>query len=544
MTIKVTVGGARGAPGYKGDPGGNAMAVGLFTGIVGLTIPAGTNAIRTTGYSVVGVGGAFYKSTTNTGATFYRTQSADGQWWELAEPYPTVDQLNGVATNALSYGSVVRVADGESLTFSSLNLGSGQRVRGAALSTSLTSGAAVNMASGAVDVIIADSVFTGNPSNYINVNNPNVEGLRFINNRVTTTGYGVLDNSGAGGSDFAIYAFNEINAEADPIAFNHPAVTVSRRLALGNLLDVIPGGSGGSAGFAISVANTDDYIIVGNFVRESRLEAFHVEDGQSRGIIGFNTGTGLLGDGVHILAPSVSQGTADPLIVVGNHLNHTGTKSAFSGHIAVSDSDGTLALNIFDDFVVNGFGTGLSIGQQTEAYGLGVVLNANTALAAGVNGQGFGTLYCSNTAALFLGGAGAHAGTFISITVPTTILAKQGASFPGPSAERFRFPFSYSHTGNSTIQAFNICTMPSLFAGRVVIATATHSNDSIFYVGEITWDGTTLTLLNGVVKYNGAFSSASLAVTAGVLQFKFFSSAARSGLASADFGCPAIWYQN
>jgi hypothetical protein len=47
-------------PGMKGDPGGNAMAVGLFTAVSGLTISAGTDRIRTSGHSTVGWGGADY----------------------------------------------------------------------------------------------------------------------------------------------------------------------------------------------------------------------------------------------------------------------------------------------------------------------------------------------------------------------------------------------------------------------------------------------------------------------------------------------------
>jgi hypothetical protein len=49
-----------GAPGAKGDPGGNVMAIGLFTDGHTLTIPSGTDLVRTSGYSTVGIGSADY----------------------------------------------------------------------------------------------------------------------------------------------------------------------------------------------------------------------------------------------------------------------------------------------------------------------------------------------------------------------------------------------------------------------------------------------------------------------------------------------------
>jgi len=48
------------AASFKGDPGGNIMAIGLFAAAAGLSIPSGTDAVRTAGHSVNGVGIADY----------------------------------------------------------------------------------------------------------------------------------------------------------------------------------------------------------------------------------------------------------------------------------------------------------------------------------------------------------------------------------------------------------------------------------------------------------------------------------------------------
>jgi hypothetical protein len=49
-----------GTTGAKGDPGGNVMAVGLFSAASGLTIPTGTDIVQTAGYSASGTGHALY----------------------------------------------------------------------------------------------------------------------------------------------------------------------------------------------------------------------------------------------------------------------------------------------------------------------------------------------------------------------------------------------------------------------------------------------------------------------------------------------------
>ena len=69
---------------------GDPMSAGLFTELAGLCVPAGVSLIQTTGYSRLGVGSARYAATANTGATAWRVQTADGRWFELAEPVPDV----------------------------------------------------------------------------------------------------------------------------------------------------------------------------------------------------------------------------------------------------------------------------------------------------------------------------------------------------------------------------------------------------------------------------------------------------------------------
>lgn len=91
--------------GDRGDPGATTGAVGLFTAIATTNIPAGVDAITTTGHGVKGFGRATYVSRdapviggrVAALATPWRTQSADGRWWQLSpSPYVTFDQLGAI----------------------------------------------------------------------------------------------------------------------------------------------------------------------------------------------------------------------------------------------------------------------------------------------------------------------------------------------------------------------------------------------------------------------------------------------------------------
>jgi hypothetical protein len=77
---------------FKGDPGGNVMAVGAAMAMANISIPAGTDVVMTTGYTVKGDGGhAFYRRVTAQPVHPGRFQSLDGSWWEVL---PDAGEIN------------------------------------------------------------------------------------------------------------------------------------------------------------------------------------------------------------------------------------------------------------------------------------------------------------------------------------------------------------------------------------------------------------------------------------------------------------------
>lgn len=62
---QIVISAARGAQGYKGDPGGNVMSVGVAMAVANMVIPDGTDIIQVSGYSVPGIGRASYATSSD-----------------------------------------------------------------------------------------------------------------------------------------------------------------------------------------------------------------------------------------------------------------------------------------------------------------------------------------------------------------------------------------------------------------------------------------------------------------------------------------------
>lgn len=86
---------------FKGDPGGNVMAIGPYVDAPLMAVPIGTDLVRTSGYAVDGDGGAadFAYSAVEP-ATGPKFQDSAGRWFGLAEASPNSYQFGvGLADN-------------------------------------------------------------------------------------------------------------------------------------------------------------------------------------------------------------------------------------------------------------------------------------------------------------------------------------------------------------------------------------------------------------------------------------------------------------
>jgi hypothetical protein len=102
--------------GLKGDPGGNIMAIGLFTGAFALNIPVGTDVVRTAGYSVKGIGIADYVADAAVDAAYVavnpRTSfiSANARGFRLAAGIEVLAAQFGVLDTAADNAAALQAA--------------------------------------------------------------------------------------------------------------------------------------------------------------------------------------------------------------------------------------------------------------------------------------------------------------------------------------------------------------------------------------------------------------------------------------------------
>jgi|GEM_PF-1258209 len=95
-----------GLTGAKGDPGGNVMSVGLFSDLPGMSIPAGTDRVETTGWGLKGRGkGAYIDATGETldpaGEGIWWATTANARKFKLATTSPDVEQFGADPTGTL-----------------------------------------------------------------------------------------------------------------------------------------------------------------------------------------------------------------------------------------------------------------------------------------------------------------------------------------------------------------------------------------------------------------------------------------------------------
>jgi hypothetical protein len=90
---------------FKGDPGGNTMAIGLFTAASGLLIPEGTDLVQTSGYSVVGYGHARYAYDEDVDAAYVIAHprssfvSSNGRGFRLVEAPINIQSFGAIPGN-------------------------------------------------------------------------------------------------------------------------------------------------------------------------------------------------------------------------------------------------------------------------------------------------------------------------------------------------------------------------------------------------------------------------------------------------------------
>jgi hypothetical protein len=343
----------------------------------------------------------------------------------------------------------------------------------------------------------------------IHINTANVEDVEISNNEITATGFGILTNNNAKNCKNLNISFNKIySSQSDAIELNNPTTATGltsdsfkQVKVIGNTLTADEFGSGTTAGFAVGIANTRDVVVLGNIADKSRREGLHIEDDQENIIAVANVFNGNLADGCRILPMA----GAKPPTVSNNHFIKKDLTKTDSGIWRVFDVNGSLEVNLPNNYI-RGFDTGLWLDGKGYANINGCTIeDCNIGVKTGDNAIINGTVFTINTPTLVQGKSGAIIDKVISKTVPTTILQYIGtAGQEGATLKGFNAKTTYTSTAG-VANTINLFPLPSLMTGKIKIVR--NGADKIFYVADVSWDGTTLTVTNPLKKNAGVIGS-------------------------------------
>lgn len=371
--------------------------------------------------------------------------------------------------------------------------------------------------------------------------------------RVDSAGYSILSNENSDGSDgFVILGGVAASSTSDAVNFNHPGTAGSLATnynysSIGMLLS--------SGNFAYSISGTLGWVAIGNHIRTSTLEAFHIEHSQRRGIIGFNTVKAAVANGVQLLPPLTADPAADPVVVMGNSITHTGAPSTTIGINVVNNAQtpGYLISNSIVGNVLRDFGVGITQATSTQLVDNNVVIlnsSAGTGLQASRQSYMAGTnavqeFIPGTHVAVEIGAASTVGSVIINglraneyvlpAAVPPTILTHSDGRGTGGKCYGFFFKISGSHAGGGTdnINLFQ-CGANARMRGNLSVSLDNNVT-GLFYSAAVHWDGTTLTVgstlaENEIEQYAGAISAGIFNASAGLIRFNFNSTPALSGV--------------
>jgi hypothetical protein len=371
--------------------------------------------------------------------------------------------------------------------------------------------------------------------------------LSIVGSRIVSEGYAFLSNKKAKSLRDVVIAFSRIESnEADAICLNHPGDADARRVITAFNSLRAGGGenniSGATAGFGFSVAGTKGHITVGNTVEAARKEAFHIEDAQERGIVSLNIAESCIEDGVHVIA---GQSSGEPLVIIGNHLRHTGKKTGFFGFQAVDDKNGTVGPNAVIGNVFKGFGGGLRAGSLRTQHASGtIILECDYGVTASAGAAIQGENITRDTPILARGGAGSIIDTVWSEDAPAKILERTGGGSCGSMLKEWQGRWVLKHDGGGN-QVFGLFDLPTLAKGELSISATdgVTGKNGFFMTAEITWSNQQLSIENVLKDSPGDSSNIAWLGLNGKLAIRFGATSPRVLNAIVYFG-PGRWYVN
>jgi hypothetical protein len=419
-----------------------------------------------------------------------------------------------------------------------VTLGTTSKVQSLKLSTTTSLAEFLLTPANSTGVTLRDIEITGNSLAAFNENRVSCTNTSILNPRITATGVAILSNEQSDGSSNFYVIGGYLNSEADTVLFNHPGGEAPQPPSFStnfnyNLITTV---MSSTAGVAAQVSGTRGWKFIANHVTNAGgTAAFRCEHSQTKGIIALNTGAAITNNGVELSPPlevDVNAGIyAEPVVVLGNHLEHLSGGTAGKSGIAVPSTvpgvSTSLGGNTIIGNVVKNFDYGI-LTNDKPLYASGNVLrNAAVGVVVTRSGIQYGENLADGCTTLVEVNSAAIAGKVVSLYKPTNVASfGDGVRICGGMMKGFAFPVTFTSGGTSgagkKVDLFAIASSYRV-AGRLsILWDQGGAASGVMYSADVTWDGTTLTSANVISDSGGAvLSSFSFVDNSNQLAFQY-----------------------
>jgi len=378
---------------------------------------------------------------------------------------------------------------------------------------------------------IKDTVISGQ-SIGVHINKKNVKNINVQNSKISVSGgYPLLLNAETQGGENASFINNHVKTPSgDGIAINTPSETPDEFRGIrviGNFIDCGLEGDATNNGFAISVAQGKDVVIIGNVTKGARQEQLHIEDcSENVSVIG-NVFNNCNYDGARILNKKRSDTLYAKIpLVIGNHFKATNNKKTHRGLYRVFDSRGIVDGLNFTNNRLEGFDTGIWLegGGVINANGV-TIENCNVAVRA--SGKVKGSIVSSNTPKLL----SLWSRTEIDDISSLTPIDANGLFTNNLNANaiakinKFAYPLTtYTSLANTTnkVKLFKI---PRYMKGSIYAKVQVSGGSNfIDVIGDIEIIDNEITFTKGLSKSYGAYANANIVLSNGYVCLSYWTS--------------------
>ncbi|GGD76048.1 right-handed parallel beta-helix repeat-containing protein [Paenibacillus nasutitermitis] len=340
------------------------------------------------------------------------------------------------------------------------------------------------------------------------ISTPSTEDICLSESTITAEKYGILLNSGAKQGKYLRIVNNSIYSRTSDAIELNASGTLSgseyegfRQVFItGNRLSADEYGTSGQAGFAIGIANTREVIVMGNISEKSRLEALHIEGDQQNLMVIGNIFNGCTGDGCRIKNSSAAQ---SPTITNNSFVKKNLTRTG-SGIHRLYDPLGSLECNLASNYI-RGFDRGIWIDGPSACHVEGTLIEGcNTGIYLGDTAKVIGSLLVKDCPTLVTAKNGAIVEKVVALTVPQSVMSYIGTSGKlGATLKNLVAFTSPVTTVAGSTNLLNLFALPSLLQIKLVCRINAGSSRLILS-GDVTWDGTTLTMNNMIKRQSGS----------------------------------------